>query len=184
MTETMTEQERHDALYAARRERIQRIMDGYECGMVDTEQLLGNVAFDRKPMRWVLVEESDKWGYFLTGCSDKTDAPRYVVDEHRANGFEPVCIYDLDQLAGPKPEPEPEEGDTVRVIATGETFEAQATRNLSGRRVVVAPDEQGTYHDFEDVEIVALAVRDERMPVRYLLARIETFVAFDSTPAP
>lgn len=196
---TTTDQERHEAIYRARRERFNAILDGYECGAghwrADFPGPLttGRIPVDAthaKPGRWALVTENPGFGYFVENVEQRHDIERVAARDVQ-EGRQPVCFYDLDTLAGD--EPEPGEDDVIElldgaqslpafehpgpyVIDSTETKDGETTLNLSfdGERA-------GWCYVYE-CRVIERGEPDERMPVRYLLARIETFVAFNSTP--
>ena len=87
---TMTEQDRADALYRARRVRFNAILDGYEAGSGYggaplhgcagfTSEILRGINPDAeqvKPGRWAVVTESTRgFGYFITYVEQRGDVP-------------------------------------------------------------------------------------------------------------
>src|SRR4051794_7044759 len=64
-----------EARYAARRERIERLMVALDLDTPATEDLLGHSDYRHKPMRWVVETESAKgFGHFLTGAGTRKHA--------------------------------------------------------------------------------------------------------------
>jgi hypothetical protein len=191
------EQERNEALYAARRERFNAVLDAHECGAGDwtlectaapparegamgalpTERLQthgaeGNLA---KIGRWAVVTRSSRGhGEFVANVVDQAEIES-VAAENLGGGWWPVCYYDLDRLAGS--EPVPEEGDEVD--AGRGTATVTEVDFKDGEPTVSMSD--GTWEFAADVLILErVGSEDLRLPVRYDVARVLTSVAFNT----
>jgi hypothetical protein len=161
----------------------------------------------RKHPRYVLVTQyGDKGNYRLRLGDDLRNieqlAADAVTDVYGAE--QPICYFDLDVLAGP--EPTPGEGDKVHLTREGQervphnvdpgalyyvvgtetdTFDGEAYEKLYLSTDEGADYLNGTYDMLIDehyVEVIESAFEDERMPVRYGLARIITQVVFNTVP--
>lgn len=194
-------------LYKLRRQRFNSILDSYECGAggwrmplgLDKEELKqralrdtripdGIVGEEYKPGRWALVSESESHGYFVDSCVSREEAEQ-IAAESIEKGWQPVTIFDLDELAGD--EPLFDYGDKVRyrdkecyVIDYEDDAESDWERY---RRYDLAEDPEGDHADHvkvwrDDLELIERAEPDPRMPVRYKIARVQTIVVFNSTP--
>jgi hypothetical protein len=135
--------------------------------------------------RYVLVTQyGDKGNYRLRLGRDLRNIEQLAADAVTdSNGGELVyCYFDLDVLAG-ESHFTPVDGDYVQVEHGGEEYEItrstvyaatsdrQSTYYLEG-----APANEYTYDQLIDPN-------DERMPVRYGLARVVTQVVFNTVPA-
>lgn len=182
---------------ATRRQRLADVMAGYECGPYDVSGPGTN--FLHKPAdggalgRLVLVSDVPRHGYFLTVCQTLADVEQEAANDISA-GRNPVCYFDLDDLAGDLRELD--EGDEVR--HRGDVLHVVAVEYdpTNGRRqivlgldpdadaddpTVIRLDEQGDREHYE----VAVRINDDgRMPVRYGIAKIVTTVAFNTVPSP
>lgn len=193
-----------------RAKRLQDIMQGYEVyedGMPDStvpgasEPVVVNDVVRAHP-RYVLVTQYDDKGNYRLHLGES----RNNIEQLAANavfGEEmPVCYFDLDVLAGP--EPRPDEGDKVVLTDEGhtyindkslvgetfwvvgtetDTYDGQAYEKLYISRNEHAEYLSGDYDaliDEQYVEVVESAYEDERMPVRYGLAKIVTQVVFNT----
>jgi hypothetical protein len=189
---------------AQRAKRLNDIIDGYEVsedGLPDATvpgaaapyhglkgQLLDHPRF-------VLVTQyGDKGNYRLRLGADLRNIERLAADAVTdSEGGELVyCYFDLDELAGE--EPRPSEGDTVEYedkqwIVNGsetDTFDGVAFENL----YLVEPGSNREWGDWDEkvdearVTLIKSEIPDERMPVRYGLARVVTQVVFNTVPTP
>jgi hypothetical protein len=154
--------------------------------------------------RYVLIDQrGDKGNYYANLAEDLRGIEQLAAEGIRDpyGSASPVCYFDLDQLAGP--EPRPSEDDKVRLTKEGQTYTGPAdgvfyvvgseTDTFDGEAyeklyLSTNPDADylgGDYDHLVDeahVEIVESAEEDERLPVRYLLAKVVTTVVFNSTP--
>jgi hypothetical protein len=193
----------------ARAKRLQDIAEGYEVideGMPDSTvpgaakvETSHDGKIIRKHPRYVLVTQyGDKGNYRLRLGADKPNIEQLAADAVTdAYGAEMViCYFDLDVLAGEEPEadaydkvsllPEAaghygaENQERVFVVYDIDSKDDRRTLDLS-----VAEDEDPLFWCYAD-EVVVLerSVPDERMPVRYGLARIITQVVFNTIPSP
>lgn len=183
------------ATAAQRAERLQRIIDGYEADGPD-----GSVPHAARPEkeshpRYVLVEQhGDHGNYYVNLAHDlpKLEAlAAYGVQENSM----PVCYFDLDELAGE--EPHIYEGDIVAYAAGDVRYDYRVLRVdeelIEGEvghylcLVEVGKEDPENWDDYDhrvhedDVGIVERVEPDERMPVRYLVAKVHTLVAFNTT---
>ena len=195
-----------------RRRRFNDLLDGYECDAGDWTMPSAPVSRDAAmralpasrvpdddeaaerylPGRYALVCESTSGhGYFITNVADRRDVDAAAAESART-GWEPVCYFDLDELAGD--EPPVFEGDVVEYC--GERWHVIRTEDDLAEGVPfqwlhIDKDPEAEWLDgaAERVDacectIVERAEPDPRMPVRYGLARIVTAVAFNTTPTP
>lgn len=200
-----------DELHTARRRRFNDILDGYECGAGDwtmptvpagreramralpAARIDGAAAALYLPGRYALVCESTRGhGYFVTNLTD-----RAAIDAAAAanlhEGWQPVCYFDLDKLAGD--EPPVFEGDIVEyegeddwhVIRT-EDDHAEGVMfqwlHIDKNPNVEWIDGAAKRVDACECTVVQRADPDTRMPVRYGLSRITVAVAFNTVPSP
>jgi hypothetical protein len=104
----------------------------------------------------------------------------------------PICFYDLDQLAGP--EPRPQEGDRV-LYSEQELYVSWVREELIEGEVAYTYDLDPNPDadldtaaelsvDPEEFEVIERAEEDERMPVRYGLAKVVVSVVFNTVPSP
>jgi hypothetical protein len=158
--------------------------------------------------RYVLVTQyGDKGNYRLRLGTDKPNIEQLAADAVTdAYGAEMViCYFDLDVLAGDPPSPS--EGDRVRLTDEGMTRVAWANQDqtfyvvgtetdtfdgVAYEKLYLSLNEgadylSGVYDTLIDeqyVEVIEPAIEDERMPVRYGLARVVTQVVFNTIPSP
>lgn len=205
-------------LYADRRKRFNDVLDGYECGAGDWSlahsspvkltreetmkampqaRLRTDGAAENLPKigRWAVVCESAKGhGYFIDSVIDQADIEA-VAAGNIHEGWQPVCYFDLDQLAGD--EPPLEEGDMVRLTAADAPQEplyiTHASDQLSEGMIYweyyldkdPSAGLQAEYVEMNDDEFeVVQRGEDRRMPVRYGVAKVVTTVVFNSIPSP
>jgi hypothetical protein len=214
----MTDEKREQ--YDQRRRRFNAILGGYECDALDYEGVElrsyrdAVLGADRQPEvqpqparlpttgehrdlvqpdRYVLVSENVQGvGYFVENVNSPVRAAEAGA-RHVAKGMQPVCYYDLDELAGDEPLPEQVEWDDTEWMVHG--LEYSADRPIgedpqpTGRWILKKQpdDRRRSTYDWETVdpsEINLLGWKDERMPVRYSVAKIETLtvVAFNTIP--
>jgi hypothetical protein len=160
--------------------------------------------------RYVLVTQyGDKGNYRVYLAKDLANVEQ-LARLAVCDGESISCYFDLDELAGP--EPSPCEGDRVRLTPEGvervdppyvenaqehndfyvvgtetDTFDGEAYEKLYLARDRGADYLSGFYDHLIDeqyVEVVERAWPDERMPVRYGLARTVVSVVFNTVPSP
>lgn len=190
----ISDQDRHDAVYALRRERFNRILDHHEIGAgewsgdhlstgghdfpIDRLLTEGPQAEYQKPGRWVVIQQSGRgFGSFALNVVDR-DA---VSDEAAAtltDSWMPVCLYDLDQV--PDLDLHSVAG-VERIKSYGEWLEVEDIDTRDGRVVVFLVDDPKGRGCRDDDEIEAIDP-DGRLPLRYNVSAVETVVAFNSTP--
>lgn len=193
-----------------RAERLESIIDGYEVfedGMPDPtvpgadkprwSSPQGEPILNYHP-RFVLVTQyGDKGNYRLRLGKDLRGIEQLAADAatDAEGGEQPICYFDLDRLAGEEPAvfeddvvryPDDDMGRHYRVQRVEEELiEGEVARYLclleQGRTAEFWDDWTHRVHE-EEVGIVERVEPDERMPVRYLLAKVATIVAFNSTP--
>lgn len=174
-------------LYVTRRKRISNIMRAYEVELGHTERLVGHREFSDAPMRYVVVSESSKdFGYFLEGARDLRDVAEVAADEvvDPRIDLRPVCYYDLDELAGEVPLPQVVKYEDEEWMVHGFEYELGETTGRWTLKKQPSDRRRATYDwvtvDPSDVDV--LGWEDERMPVRYSVAKIQTVVAFNTIP--
>lgn len=170
-----------------RYKRAQDICAGYECEMDNS------VRGANRYGRYAVVTEDVVRGngYSVTRCNRESISD--VATEDMLNGHQPVCYFDLDVLAGDEPllmedDVVQYEGERYRVERVDEDLiEGEVARYLC----LVKPDTTiGNWDDWlhrvldSDVELVKRAEEDDRMPVRYGIARIVTMAVFNTIPSP
>src|SRR5580704_8968760 len=170
-----------------RRERFEGILTGYEADGPD-----GSIpGASSNPKRYALVTESVRGhGYFATYCATLPDVERAAA-ANISGGWQPVCYFDLDKLAGD--EPSPVEGDVVEyggaryhvVHVEDDTSDGVLFHWLYMHPRTSEPDgwidDPLTQRvDESDCTVVERTEADERMPVRYGVARIQTLVVFNT----
>jgi hypothetical protein len=144
-----------------------------------TERLFGHRDYQHKPMRFVVESWSAKGhGTFLTGAATREDA-EHIGGAALADAWQPVALYDLDELRGEAPEPD--EGDTIRV-GDGVFVVTSTDTKDGGLTVDFWEGEHPRWAYADSVEVIERAEPDDRLPVRFPLARLAVFVAFNSTP--
>lgn len=199
-----------DTLYANRRKRFNDILDGYECRngdfkiaapaqpqFADRLVLEGREEELCRPGKWALVEQCEG-RYFITNVINERDVASVAAQNVRA-GWWPICYFDLDVLAGD--EPMPQVGDLICMLdhdqSTPVTGDAAGTWYVveqhgsedDGDGVYVKVDlareidgEAEAWHTSDFVRVLEPANpdRDDRMPVRYGVAKVVTVVVFNT----
>lgn len=198
--------EREIRLAETRAERLRRIVDGYEIyeeGMPDSTvpgaakivNTHGGKLLRRHP-RYVLITQYAEGNYRLRLGEDVHNIEQLAADAATdAEGAElVVCYYDLDQLAGEGPIPVKADYKGHTWMVHGEEYGDRdpATNNptKTGRWILKrSPDDRRrSSYDWEHVDpdeltnIVTTPEEDERMPVRYALARVVTIAVFNTRP--
>lgn len=163
----------------------------------------------REHPRYVLVTQfGDKGAYRLRLGADLDNVEQLAADAvtDTSGGESVICYFDLDVLAGPKPRPS--EGDRVMLTVEGaahvphnvdpgaqfwvvgsetDTFDGEAYEKLYISTNEGADYLSGSYDALVDEQYVAViesAYEDQRMPVRYSLAKVVTQVVFNTIPSP
>lgn len=160
-----------------RRERFEGIRAGYEADgpRVDFNHRTHIVE------RYVLVTEKHGCGYLINYAETLQDIERVAAD-YFVEGWQPVCYYDLDELDGP--EPDAEVGDIVQVSGSDEIFTvAMVDYEPGGEPRYIAEDSRWLLHSAADIVERGPDYEEERNPKRYLVAKVQTFVAFNTEPA-
>jgi hypothetical protein len=200
------------ALAEERARRLAMIVEGYEVGEegmpdgsvpgaarpVDSEEGISNrrsgVLLSHP--RYVLVTQyGDRGNYRLRLGADLLNVEQLAADAITdENGAElVVCYFDLDELAGP--EPDVYEDDVVRYEGNQhrvERVDEELIEGEVGRYLCLldAGHESGSWDDYDhrihqdDVEVIERAEPDERLPVRYELAKVVVSVVFNTVPSP
>jgi len=182
MTETPTYTEQSNL----RAQRFAGILAGYEAEGPD-----GSVPGATSiPQRYALVTESLRGhGYFINYCQTLADI-EVAAAANISEGWQPVCYYDLDELAGD--EPPLYEGDRVIHNGVEKWVTATETDVQDGEPfdwLYLHPtNPQAHYDESEKVDesevtIIERGMEDERNPKRYLVAGIRTIVVFNTEPA-
>jgi len=170
-----------------RRERFGRILSDYEADGPD-----GSIpGAQSKAERYALVTESLRGhGHFATYCATLPDVEQAGA-ANISEAWRPVCYFDLDTLAGD--EPPAAEGDVVEysghryhvVHVEDETSDGVLFHWLHLHPRTSEPDgwidDPLTQKiDESDCTVVERVEPDERMPVRYDVAKIHTVVVFNN----
>jgi hypothetical protein len=177
--------------------RLEAIMEGYDLSPFDVSgpgsALLHDGHGGDPAGRFALVTEVSGDGRRLT-LRESVAEIEAAATQDVLDGREPVCYFDLDELAGDPPMVET--GDEIRY--RGEVLHVVAVEYdpTNGRRqlvldldpdadaddpTVIRLDEDG---DRDRYEVVVRISEDDRMPVRYAVAKIAVTVAFNTTPSP
>jgi hypothetical protein len=195
---TITQDPHMEALYTARHERFDAILEAYNCGVgsfmappasppdrdapartCPAESVCSEGRSDRLPKigRWAVVTcNAHGDGHFVTNVAVESALP-HVAAAKLEEGWVPLCYYDLDNLAGD--EPLPAEGDQVSV-GDG-TLTVTETEHKDGMPTVGLSD--GTWQFAGDIEVVErVGSEDRRLPLRYEVAKVITVVVFNTRP--
>lgn len=185
---------------AERARRFAMILEGYEAEGPDcTVPGAGRVektddgTVTSHP-RYALVEQRGDSGYYFVNLADSRSAIAELAAEgiRDAHGSaEPICFFDLDELAGD--EPWIFEGDLVTYGDTRfrvERVDEELIEGEVGRFLcLIDPDREADGWDDwderaheDEVEVLERGEPDERMPVRYGVAGIRTIVIFNTIP--
>lgn len=183
-------------VHQIRKERFQRILADYEAEGPDSSvpgcSKFGNLMFPDLWAHYALVVQGDGGRFFVLCCEGRKDV-EHVAALQVQDGWQPICYYDLDELAGP--EQDPCEGDVVEYedkryyvvhvsddVQYGEIYHELYLHESS-------PEPDGWINVCEKVDeyrckIVERVNPDERKPVRYLVAGVRTVVVFNTEAAP
>lgn len=167
-----------------RARRLQMIVEGYEVyedGMPDSSvpgaakivtSHEGRIV--RQHPRYVLVTQyGDRGNYRLRLGEDLRNVEQLAADAvtDDCGSEQPICYFDLDVLAGEAPDP-------VTVMYDGREWEIEEVR---GDRLDIIGD-SGALSILREEAAVIEVEEDERMPVRYGLAKIVMQVVFNTIP--
>lgn len=169
-------------LAAQRAKRFEDVKAGYEADGPD-----GSVpGSTHEPVRYAVVTESSRgWGYFVTYAATLDDV-HTVAAANLDEGWEPVCYFDLDTLAGDEELP-------GEVVYNGEEWMVHGREWVGGEQtdhwvLKKSPrDRRRSTYDWATVhpaECDLMGWEDERMPVRFKVAGVRVDVAFNTRPEP
>lgn len=161
-----------------RQDRFEGVKAGYEADGPDSTVPGASHLIER----YALVCESSRgFGYEVNYCENLVSIERAAA-ANIAEGWGPVCYYDLDNLDGP--EPDGDVGDTVQVAGSDELFViAMVDYEPGGEPRYIAEDTRWLLASAAEIIDRAEWFEDDRNPVRYLLAAIRTVVVFNTEPA-
>lgn len=172
-----------------RLERFERVKSGYEADGPDST-VPGATSVHSRPGRYAVVTVSLRGhGYFVNYASALMNV-EIVAAANLGEGWQPVCYFDLDDLGDPLP---PYEGDIVNyggerhhvVLVTDDVAEGELYHKLYLHKTDAgAMFDECELVDEDDVEILERGEPDDRMPVRYGVAKIHTVVVFNTIPSP
>jgi hypothetical protein len=137
------------------------------------------------PRLALVTQYGDKGNYRVHLAEDRRGVEQlaaYVATD--ADGGEAiVCYFDLDELAGE--EPTFEVGDWVCVVADsdGEAYEITSISSPDATHPALYHLEGAMANDYAAEQLVD-SDGDERMPVRYSLAKVVVSVVFNTVPSP
>lgn len=186
----MAADEKHQLV--TRQSRFETIIDTYDalvCHSTHTKT--------HSKGRYVVMVENDlrSQGYSLARCDFENISDVAMADFE--NGWQPVCYFDLDELAGD--EPLPDDGDKVLILkddlrtpvegeAAGPWYVVDSDKGSSWyRKLDLAREPDGepqTWHHADHILVIERAEPDDRMPVRYELAKIIQIAVFNTLPSP
>lgn len=168
-----------------RAKRFADILAGYEAEGPDCTEP-GAATPAERPARYVVITESTRgFGYFANYATTLSNV-EVVAAANIEQGWQPVCYFDLDVLAGPEPLP-------MEVGYQGEEWMVHGHEYVNGERsgqwvLKKSPrDRRRSTYDWATVDpadVDLMGWEDERMPVRYLVAGIRKAVAFNTSPEP
>lgn len=170
-----------------RLERFERVKAWLEADGPDST-VPGATGKRSQPGRYAVVTESSRGhGHFVNYASTLEDVET-VAAANIQEGWRPVCYFDLDDVGDPLP---PYEGDIVEyqdkryyvVLVSDDVAEGELYHRLYLNKRLDAMIDECDLVDEDEVEIVDRAEPDERMPVRYDVAKIQVVVAFNTVPA-
>lgn len=188
-----------------RSEHLGRVTDAYEIsdeGMPDCT-VPGAAAMAYSEFNGVRILRSHPRFVLLTQYGDKDNYRVYLARDQAnveqlarlavCDGESIICYFDLDQLVGK--EPLAYEGDIVQcedhlytvAHVDEELIEGEIARYLCLNevdKIVGGWDDYDRRESDGDVEVVESVEPDERMPMRYELARIAVSVVFNTIPSP
>lgn len=192
-------------LAAVRAERLQRILDGYEVYGDDAPDPSAPFASKIKtgptgtPVlehpRYALVWQYGDKGNYRVNVADDLARLRDLAANEIHEGALISCYFDLDELAGEEPLPlEVEYQGEVWMVHGRETDPDSHAKGMdalvyTGRWTLKKSpkDRRRSTYDFTTVdpaECDLLGWEDERMPVRYGVAGVNTVIAFNTIPSP
>jgi hypothetical protein len=170
---------------ATRAKRFADVLAGYEAEGPDST-VPGAAKRDEQPARYAVVTESTRgWGYFVNYATTLENV-RECAAANLDEGWEPVCYFDLDELAGDEELP-------GEVGYQGEEWMVHGREWVNGEptdRWVLKKtpkDRRRRTYDWVTVdpaEVDLYGWEDERMPKRYKVAGVRVDVAFNTRPEP
>lgn len=164
-----------------RRERFEGVRAGYEADGPRFDSINHTHVVERYA---VVTESLDSDGYLVNYAETLQDVER-VAALNIYEGWQPVCYYDLDELDGL--EPDAEIGDVVQVIGSDSSFvvgEIEYDSEPIYRARDFPADERWMAASAAEIIERGPSYEEERNPKRYLVAKVQTFVAFNTDPAP
>ena len=191
----------HHHIHAAVRvANLAKILEGYEVGMPDSsvpgaarpqysaQRYPGDAEAGKlvKHPRYALVSQYDDKGNYRVCLADDLAGVERVAAQVLTEGDAIACYFDLDELAGEEELPKQVlyKGAIWDVI--GHTYEnAEKTGRWTLRKDPT--DRRRSSYDWESVDPADVDTEgweDERMPVRYGLAKIVVSVVFNTVPSP
>lgn len=172
-----------------RAKRFADVLAGYEAEGPDST-VPGAAKRAEQPARYAVVTESTRgWGYFVNYATT-LDNVRECAAANIDEGWEPVCYFDLDELAGAEPLPGEVEYNGEEWMVHGFDYVPGATpAEKTGKWVLKKQprDRRRSTYDWATVdpaECDLLGWEDERMPKRYKVAGVRVDVAFNTRPEP
>ena len=185
-----TKAEQEQQLYIDRSLLLKRLMEHYEADGPDGSVPHAARRTDTYHPRYVLTEQYDDKGNYFLNLADSLEGIQMLAAESVTSGSAPRCYHDLDVLAGEAPSPMVDDrvryqGKEYYVVQDADDVEygEKFTKLwLDPNPDTAFDDAEHCEIDEKDVEIIERAEPDERLPVRYDVARVEVFVAFNTTP--
>lgn len=181
-----------------RAKRFEDIKAGYEADGPDGTEP-GAATPAERPARYVVITESSRgFGYFANYATTLSNV-EVLAAANLHEGWEPVCYFDLDVLAGDEPLPGEVlyQGEEWMVhgfeYESSHEWDAEAQRfgppSKTGKWVLKKSpkDRRRRTYDWATVdpsEVDLMGWEDERMPVRFKVAGIRKAVAFNTSPEP
>jgi hypothetical protein len=168
-----------DAQFDTRRERLRGIRSGYEADGPDPAVPGASAGVERYA---VVTESLRGYGYCVNYAATLADVDT-VAAANVSDGWQPVCYYDLDELAGP--EPPAQVGDVVQIDGSERRFGVSDVGCPHNGGELRYYDKDGTWARASECSIVERHPDnpDERNPKRYLVAKLVTVVAFNTEAA-
>lgn len=175
------------AIAAERAARLAMIMDGYDVqdepdGSIPgaarlTYTIADQSVVDTHP-RYVLVTQyGDKGNYRVHLAEDRAGVESLAayVTTDASGGEAVICFFDLDELAGPAPQPTAVTYKGVEWDVWSHNGDDLNIERSDGTRDTVSID---------SVTVIEWDREDERMPVRYGVAKVIVSVVFNTAPSP
>jgi hypothetical protein len=171
--------------------RLAMVLEGYEVGdegMPDSS-VPGAARVERTAQRYPCDVEAGKLVkhpryVLLTQYGDKGNYRAYLANDVAnvaqlarlavCDGESIVVYFDLDELAGPEPEP-------TAVMYSGTEWDVAGVDEDTGKYNL---ERDGEFADAYIDACTPIDIEDERMPVRYGLAKVVVSVVFNTVPLP